>query len=342
MALLIQKNGENAIASRIEFELYCPRPVKIMTIIAAADVGGTTIKLALVQDSVLLARAEIPAEAEAGLAPALERMVSAWRNLCNRSSIPFEQIGAFGISFPGIIDPRTERVWITPAGKFEDSRTIDLQHWAQNRLQRPIAVCNDAKAALAGEWRFGAARGASNAAMMTLGTGVGTAVIMNGAPLNGAHGLAGNAAGHVTIDLSGPQCLCGNIGCVESEGSSWAMRRQAEAHPGFAASCLATAHPLDYKALFAAARDGDALAIELRDRSLRAWAVGAANMINNFDPEILIIGGGVAVAADLILPCISSHIRKHAWAQWEVPVVAAQLGNDAGLLGIAHLAAERL
>jgi glucokinase len=311
-------------------------------IIAAADVGGTTIKLALVRDSVLINRSSIPAEAAAGLAPALENMVVEWKNLCRQAGILFEEIGAFGLSFPGVVDPATERVWITPEGKFDDARDIDLREWAHRRLRRPIVVCNDAKAALVGEWRMGAARGVNNAVMMTLGTGVGTAVIVNGALMHGAHGLAGNAAGHVTINLDGARCLCGNIGCVEAEASSWAIRSQAESHPLHARSALAKADPLDYKAVFEAAQGGDPLATEIREHSLRAWAACAVGMVNNFDPELVVIGGGVAADAAIIIPHISDSIRDHAWAQWDVPVVAAQLGNNAGVLGIAHLAGEQL
>ena len=315
------------------------QPIKT---IAAADVGGTTIKLALVRDSVLINRSSIPAEAAAGLAPALENMVAGWEDLCSQAGISFEEIAALGLSFPGVIDPQTERIWITPEGKFDDAREIDLREWAQCRLHRPIVVCNDAKAALVGEWRMGAARGVNNAVMMTLGTGVGTAVIVNGKLMHGAHGLAGNAAGHVTVNLDGSRCLCGNIGCVEAEASSWAIRIQAESHPLHAQSALIKAVPLGYKALFEAAQCGDPLALEIREHSLRAWAACAVSMVNNFDPELVIIGGGVAADAAIIIPHIADSIRNHAWAQWDVPVVAAQLGNNAGVLGIAYLAGERL
>lgn len=308
-----------------------------MKTIASADVGGTAIKLALVRDDEICARAEIPAEAEIGLACALERMMDAWKELCSRIDMSFDQIAAFGISFPGVVDLKTERIWVTPKGKFDDARTLDLHAWAATRLKRPLVVANDANAALIAESQFGAGRGYRNAVMMTLGTGVGTSVIMDGNLLLGAHGMAGNAGGHVTINSGGRICLCGNIGCVESEASSWAIRLQASAHSGLSSSKLSAVGLIDYKAVFELAQAGDEVAREIRDHSLRSWAIGATNLVNNFDPEIVIIGGGVGASAASIIPYIANHVRQHSWAQWEVPVVAAKLGNDAGMLGVAHL-----
>ena len=307
-----------------------------------ADVGGTSIKLAIIKQRNILERTEIPAEADRGLLPALDRMSIAWRDMSRRCGATEADCAMVGLAFPGIIDPIDERIWTTPAGKFDDSRKLDVREWCRKNLARPITICNDANAALAGEWQYGVARGCQNVCMMTLGTGVGTAVVVEGRPLRGRHGLAGNAGGHLTIDIHGIECLCGNIGCVESEGSSWAMQRQAEAHPSLAGSALAKERRLDYEAVFRLAKQGDALAQELLDRSLRAWATGAVNMVNSYDPDMLILGGGVMKSADIIIPYIREYLRRHAWAQWEVPVVPAESGNDAGLFGIAYLASRQV
>jgi glucokinase len=119
------------------------------------------------------------------------------------------------------------------------------------------------------------------------------------------------------------------------------VKRQAEAHPLFSSSALSKTARVDYEAIFRLSAQGDSLAKELLNRSLLAWATGAVNMVNSYDPEKFILGGGVMRSADIIVPFIQQHIRRRAWAQWEVPVVPAELGNDAGLLGIAYLAAHR-
>ena len=308
----------------------------------AADVGGTSIKLAVIDKDTILVRDEIPAQAEKGLNLALERMAETWMELTAKCHLTRDDCTAVGMAFPGVIDPETERIWTTPAGKFDDSKDMDVQEWGKTRIGCAITVCNDANAAIAGEWRYGAARGCANACMMTLGTGVGTGVIVEGRPLRGGHGLAGNAGGHLTINWDGVECLCGNIGCVESEGSSWAVKRQARENPLFSSDRISKEPLIDYEAIFRLAREGDALAKDLLERSLRAWAIGAVNMVNCYDPEVLILGGGVMRSADIIVPFVQEYIRKRAWAQWEVPVVPAKLGNDAGMLGIAYLAANRL
>lgn len=306
----------------------------------AADVGGTSIKLAVIDNDTILVRDEIPAEADKGLQQALQRMTQTWMELTGKCNLTQDDCTAVGMAFPGVIDPGTERIWTTPAGKFDDSKDMDVQEWGRSHIGRTITVCNDANAAIAGEWRYGAACGCTNVCMMTLGTGVGTGVIVEGRPLRGGHGLAGNAGGHLTINMDGVECLCGNIGCVESEGSSWAVKRQARENPRLASSPLSKEPLIDYEAIFRLAREGDALAKELLECSLRAWAIGAVNMVNCYDPEMLILGGGVMRSADIIVPYVQEYIRRRAWAQWEVPVVPAKLGNDAGMLGIAYLAAH--
>lgn len=306
-------------------------------LLAVADIGGTAVKIALVSQGEILARTSIPSHATEGLRQALDRIADAWEELLRAREATLGAVADFAVSFPGVIDSRSRRIHVSPKGKFDDAPGIDLSAWATARLGAPLHIANDAKAALVAEAERGVAKGYANAVMMTLGTGVGTAVLIDGAPLHGPHGLAGNAGGHVTINLNGITCSCGNIGCVEAEASSWALKLQAEAHPGLPSSALANS-PVEYQSVFEWAAKGDALALELRDRSLRAWAVGATCLVNSFDPEIVVIGGGVGASADIIIPHIARHIERHSWAQWPVPVVPALMGNDAGCIGMARVA----
>ncbi len=302
----------------------------------ACDVGGTWIKLGLVRDAKLIARCELPAHARHGLAAALPRIAREARRLCRRHGQVVGRLAGFGLAFPGIIEPDTQRILSTPAGKFDDARAINVAAWSARELGLPCHVTNDANAAMAGEWRYGAARGCRSAVMMTLGTGVGTSAIIDGVPLRGAHGQAGCLGGHWTLNLHGGKCLCGNVGCAEAEASSWALPAQIRAHPLRGTSPLARATRPDFEMLFRLAAQGDRLARDLREHALHVWAAALVSLIHAYDPERAIVGGGVMQSAAAILPRIRRHVSRHAWTPWgRVQVRAAALGNDAALLGLA-------
>jgi glucokinase len=318
------------------------KTAKASPVVLACDVGGTSIKLGLVRGARLLARGEIPAGAHLGLAAAMKRIARQARDLSRQAGVAPGQLAGFGLSFPGIIEPRTERILSTPAGKFDDSKYVDVAELVRRELGVPALVCNDANAALAGEWRFGAARGCRSAVMMTLGTGIGTSAIIDGVPLRGQHGQAGCLGGHLTANLDGRVCPCGNLGCAESEASTWALPIQARAHPGFAASRLAQEKTLDFAALFRCAAKRDALAVQLRDRALHVWSAALVSLIHAYDPEVAVIGGGVMRSAATILPALRRHAARHAWTPWgRVKIKPAALSNDAGMLGVAWLLESR-
>lgn len=309
--------------------------------ILAGDIGGTRIKIGVVRGKRLLARAEIDARRHEGLAAALERISQAGKKLCLKSDLPWRSLTGFGLSFPGIIEPQTGKILSTPAGKFDDARHLNVPKIAEALLGLPTRICNDANAALAAEWCFGAARGQRSAVMMTLGTGIGSAAIIDGVPLRGQHGQAGCLGGHFTASLSGHECLCGNIGCAESEASTWALPAKARAHPAFASSKLARENVLDFAIVFGAAARGDRVATELRHHAIRVWAVALVNLIHAYDPECAVIGGGVMKSCSVILPQLRRYAAKHAWTPWgKVKIKSAALGNDAGMFGVASLFSE--
>ncbi len=309
--------------------------------ILACDIGGTRIKLGLVRNNRLLAQAEIDAAARSGLALALERIARAAGPLCRKAGVKTSELSGFGLSFPGIIKTRREKILSTPAGKFDDAKYLDVPRIVKNLLGLPTRICNDANAALAGEWLWGAARNYRSAVMMTLGTGIGASAIIEGVPLRGQHGQAGSLGGHLTANLNGQICPCGNIGCAETEASTWALPGHARRYPGFQKSRLARVKNLDYAAVFRVAAKGDRVAIELRNRAIHVWSVALVNLIHAYDPEIVVIGGGIMRSADLILPRVRRYVTKHAWTPWgKVIIKPAELGNTAGMLGVASLFAE--
>jgi len=311
--------------------------------ILACDVGGTRIKLGLVRGTRLLRRDEIAAHPNEGLAAALIRIGRAARGLCRSAGVAAKTLAGFGLSFPGVIEPGSERILSTPAGKFDDAKRIDVPKLIRRLFGLPTVVCNDANAALAGEWRFGAARGSRSAVMMTLGTGIGASAVIDGVPLRGQHGQAGCLGGHLVANIDGRPCLCGNIGCAEAEASTWALPEQARSHPAFPSSRLAREKPIDYALVFRAAARGDAVAMELRDRAIRVWSGALVSLIHAYDPEVAVIGGGIMRSGEIILPRLRRHVARHAWTPWgKVKVKTAALGNDAGMLGVAWLVGARI
>ena len=306
--------------------------------VLVCDAGGTRLKLGVARGGRLLARRVLDAEAERGLAAALERAAQAAGPLCREAGVEREELAGFGLSFPGIIEPVTERILSTPAGKFDDAKDLDVPGLAQRLFGLRARVCNDASAALAGEWRHGAARGCRSAVMMTLGTGIGTAAIIDGAPLRGQHGQAGCLGGHFIVNVDGRECRCGGAGCAESEASTWALPLLAREMPGFQTSALAGVEPLDYEAVFEEAALGDSVAEALRARAIRVWAAALVSLIHAYDPEIAVVGGGIMRQERVILDELRPYVAQHAWTPWgKVQVQAAVLKNDAGMLGVATL-----
>ena len=174
--------------------------------------------------------------------------------------------------------------------------------------------------------------------MLTLGTGVGGAAMIDGKLLRGKHFQAGCLGGHLGVNHKGRTCSCGNIGCVEAEASSWALPEICAAHPLFKRSPLAVAPAIDFDHLFQIAGAGDACAVEIRDACIEVWSAGAVSMVHAYDPEVLIIGGGIMKSAHEILPSMSAYIERHAWTPWgKIMTRAAILKDRASLIGAVPL-----
>lgn len=309
-------------------------------LIIAIDLGGTRIKVGVVAGARTLAHAALDADAQAGLEPKLPEIESVVRDLCKQASIDARDCRAVGFAFPCLVDPRSQRV-TSGVGKYPDAQTLDLCAWAKRTFAAEVVVDNDANAALAGEWQFGAGRGCADCVMLTLGTGIGTSVVMNNRPLRGAHGQAGNQGGHIVLNAFGRKCICGNIGCAETEASSWALPEIVQTLDGFSKSQLAREPVLDYATIFRLA-DSDPVARKLRDRSIHIWSIAALNLVHSFDPERVILGGGIMRSPEPIISLMQQHIDQNMWTGWGTPrVVASELGDSAALLGMGYLAENR-
>ena len=301
-------------------------------IVLACDLGGTRMKVGVVRDGQVLARTGIPANSKAGLVPGLPALAAAWRQLLVELQLAPRDCAGISVSFPSIVDAASGRV-LAEYGKYADAMDFSLRDWARQEFNLPLAIENDARLALIGEWKFGAGRGSDDVVMITLGTGIGTSAVIQGRVLRGQHGQAGVLGGHSTVRYGGRKCSCGNVGCVEAEASTAFLAELARSDSGFAASRLAAEPTLDFAAVFRHAAAGDACAIKLRDHSLRVWGTLVVNLIHAYDPEVVVIGGGIMASADIILPATKEYVRRHAHTPWGlVRIVAGQLGDNAALV----------
>jgi len=300
------------------------------------DLGGTRIKIGVVSGGVILTRKIVPADAAAGLAaslPVLEREIAGLLAVVHADE---RALGGIGLAFPGIVDPPGQRILSTNE-KYDDAMQVDVADWVKKRWDVPFFIDNDARMAAVGEWKYGAAKDTENMVMMTIGTGIGSSAVIEGRVLRGRHFQAGCLGGHISIRYDGRPCNCGNIGCLEAYGSTWCLASTVRAAGDYSGSVLAAEPVIDFYALFEAAGKGDPLAVRIRQECLDIWSAGVVNLIHAYDPEVVVIGGGVMSRPDEILPHITAKVRGHAWTPWgEVAIRATQLHSDAGISGVVH------
>jgi len=297
------------------------------------DMGGTSIKMALVQDDGLLLKMQsLNSLAGLHMEERLEKMVDEINVMLGSDY----ELQGIGIAFPGIVDFQNRKI-LSRYVKYPNAHNTDLRGWAFDNWKVPLIIENDARAALIGEWQYGAGIGTKDLVMVTLGTGVGTAVLLNGQLLRGRNYLAGNLGGHMSIDFEGDQCNCGNVGCVETAGSTWALNQNLLKVKDPGNSNLKDNKELNFKDVFEAAATRDRAAMDLKQRSLEAWAATVINLIHAYDPEKVIIGGGVMESKDEIIPFIEQRVKERSWLPTQIPIQAAQQTKNAGILGVCRL-----
>jgi len=252
------------------------------------------------------------------------------------------EVAAIGLGIPCTIDRERGVAVMAVNLQLADVPIRDLM---SERLGLPVTLDNDANAAILAEHRFGAARGADNAVMLTIGTGIGGGLVIDGDVYRGSSG-AGAELGHVVIEAEGPRCQgnCPNRGCVEALASGTAIAREglaaAEGAPdSVLGKALAGGATLDGKEVTDAALEGDPIAIGVLEKVGRHLGVALASFANIFDPDVFVIGGGVIPAGDLLLDPARDELAARALTPMsQTPVAAAALGPDAGMIGAATMA----
>jgi glucokinase len=319
-----------------------------VTLNIGVDVGGTKIAAAAVDSSGGVAgRAlrETPAQDVDAIADAIASIA---RELRERAEKKDETVDAIGIACAGFVDAAGETVVFAPNLAW---RNEPLATRIRERSDIPVILENDANAAAWGEFRFGAARDADHMVMVTLGTGVGGGIIDKHQLLRGSQGMAAEI-GHMRVVPDGHLCGCGNRGCWEQYASGSALVRDARevvrVDTSYAVElrrrCGGDPEALDGVMVTEAAFDGDPAALDLLEDIGRWTGQGIASLVAVLDPATIVIGGGVAAAGELVLGPARATLARNLTARSHRPVppmVLAELGNDAGMIGAADLASAR-
>jgi glucokinase len=307
----------------------------------AVDLGGSHATCGLVENRTVVRAKTLTMEATRGLASVLPLLADALRVVLREAGSGPSECSGLGFSFCGLVDHANARVISTNA-KYDDAPSLDLRGWCESSLGVPLKIENDARMALLGESYAGAAKGFEDVVMLTLGTGIGGAAMIQGKLLRGKHSQAGCLGGHLPVLFNGSLCTCGAIGCAEAEASGWSLPEVCRKTPGFTSSPLSSENPITFERLFHYADAGDSLAVQVREHCLAVWAVLIVGLIHAYDPEVIVLGGGVMQRASAIIPFLQDYVNRHAWTPWgKVSLHCALLGNQAALLGAIPLLQSR-
>lgn len=303
----------------------------------AVDIGGTQLRAALYDRETnipkQIARLPTQGDQEAPLERLLRLIGSIWpRN---------ERVAAIGLAAPGPIDPYSGILFAAP--NIPGWENLSLRQHVSERFQVPVMVGNDANLAAVGEWKFGAGRGHNNLIYLTISTGIGGGVILDGRLLLGYQGLAAEL-GHVTVLPGGPMCGCGHRGHLEAVASgtgiaAWVNAQLAEG----AVSSLPKTRPVGAFEIRQAAEAGDSLSITAFQRAGRFIGEALADYLHIFNPSLVVFGGGVSRSGDLLFVPMRQSLAEGVMSPQylvDLELTTAQLGDEAGLLGALALARE--
>jgi len=315
--------------------------------ILAIDLGGSKIITAIISHKgEMIAREYCSTPADEGPESVINRILSAVDHLLSLRNISLSQLNSISIAAAGVID--MEKGIITASPSLPGWYDIPLRGIVEEKYKVKTFLINDANAAILGEHRFGAGKGANNLIYITVSTGIGGGIIIDGRLYFGSSGGAGEI-GHTTVDVNGPRCNCGNIGCLEVLASGTAVAREAIRRTSHGEKSSLTemvegkTGNITAEKVSLAAQDGDPLALEVISKAASYLGAGMVNLVNIFNPEIIIIGGGMAKIGDLLLDPIRQVVKERAFrlpAQ-AVRIVPAQLGDDAGVFGAAIFAFQQ-
>ena len=306
------------------------------------DVGGTTFKAGVVtEDGRIVHKDAMPTGIERPYQEIIADMAALCKKVAADAGVAMSEIKSIGVGVPGLFDNKTGMIPFCTNLGWHD---IPFVEEMKKHLDTPVYGDNDATVAGLAESVAGVSAGIRDSVFLTLGTGVGGGIIIDGKPYSGAHGC-GSEIGHMMIKMGGELCTCGNYGCFERYASATAIIREARKavaeHPesSMLAACGGDPEKLNAKIVIDAAKAGDAAAKAVFGGYVQALAVGIINIINMLDPEVIVLGGGVSAAGEFLLDAVREAVKPMVFFK-TMPyarIELAQLGNDAGIIGAAML-----
>lgn len=305
--------------------------------VVGVDLGGTKIAAALFDgDGRLLGRDRMETAGAETAQEVVRRMVQLVEHVADGRSL-----SGVGLASPGAVD--SKRGIVLHGTNLPEWNNVPLKMWMEEALDTEVQVVNDANAAAWGEYVSGAGKGSENMVYVTFSTGIGAGVVLDGKLLLGTHSFAGEL-GHVIVDPAGPVCSCGNRGCWETFASGTAIRdyalRLLNGKPSIIGDIAASSgEEVSAKHVFEAQKRGDSIAKEVIERTMDYMALGLANAVHTFNPDRIVIGGGVSKALESLLQSLRERTERRVMQPYRqtYELVPAVLGDDVGLVGAAAL-----
>lgn len=305
------------------------------------DLGGTNIVAGVVDENYkIVAKASTKTNCPRPEKEIADDMAKMALQAVENAGLTIEQIEWVGIGTPGIANSATGIIEYSNNLGFKNTPMVK---YIRETIDKPVFIENDANAAAYGEFVAGAAKGAKNAVCITLGTGVGGGIIVDGKIYAGSN-FAGAEIGHTVIEVDGAQCSCGRKGCFEAYSSATGLIRMTNEaiaeHPESLMAKMAEKAKVTARTSFDAMKDGDECAKVIVDKYIKYLAAGITNTINIFQPDVLCIGGGVCNEGDALLLPMKAIVEKEVYtrdSEKNTKIVIAELGNDAGIIGAAFL-----
>lgn len=309
------------------------------------DLGGTNIAVGLVsEDGNIVAKKHTKTLAERPFEEIIKDMANCTLSLMDEQKVTVDDIQSIGIGTPGSVN--AENGVLVYANNFKYGRDVPMRKIMQQYIPKPVYLGNDANVAALGEVIAGAAKGFNTAIMVTLGTGVGGGIVIDGKIYTGQYS-AGAEIGHIMLVHDGEQCSCGRKGCWESYASATALIRQTKAammsDPDSLMNTLTSIDKVSGRTAFDAARKGDRTAQQVVNKYIEYIAEGLVDIANIFRPEVIIIGGGICNEGEYLIKPIEEFLDTHIYGKGLNPrqkIAVAQLGNDAGIIGAAMMEAN--